>query len=204
MTADARIFFLARTHLRKKDRRRYSKCRRGWEIGSFADKQCRVGMWNEVGGRFAANAAWGMLSMTGMADASARGGACGAVFPQIRSEDAAEGGGRWTRRHAERRAGLVCRKCGPGEDAGRGCRRGCRERTPIGCREGGRKQGAGSREQEQGAEQGTGARNRSTEQERGTGAGKRGGVGFFKAVSGFFTILAGWNEIIIQTIWLKR
>ena len=165
-------FFLARPHLRKKDCRRYSKCRRGWEIGSFADKQCRVGMWNEVGGRFAANAAWGMLSMTGMADASARGGACGAGLPQMR----------------------------PG--------RGCRERmpggTPIGCREGGgsREQEAGNRSREQ--EQETGAGNRSREQEQGTGAGKRGGVGFFKAVSGFFTILAGWNEIIIQTIWLKR
>ena len=176
-------FFLARPHLRKKDCRRYSKCRRGWEIGSFADKQCRVGMWNEVGGRFAANAAWGMLSMTGMADASARGGACGAVFPQMRSEDAAEGGGRWTRRHAERRAGLVCRKCGPGEDAGRGCRRGCRERMPErmpgedtdkmpggGAEAGSRKRGTGSTEQEQGAEQGTGAGNRSREPERGKGA----------------------------------
>ena len=66
----------------------------------------RVGTWSEVGGCFAANAAgrmrlWGMLSMTGLADASARGGACGAVFPQMRPEDAAEGGGRWTRRHVE-------------------------------------------------------------------------------------------------------
>lgn len=35
-------------------------------------------------------------------------------------------------------------------------------------------------------------------------AGRKGCVGFFKAVSGFFTILADWNENIIQTIWLKR
>ena len=107
-------FFLARPHLRKKDRRRYSKCLRGWEIGSFADKQCRVGTWSEVGGCFAANAAGGMLSMAGMADASACGGACGAVFPQMRPGDVADGGGRWTRRHVEGRARLVCRKCGWG------------------------------------------------------------------------------------------
>ena len=153
-------FFLARPHLRKKNRRRYSKCRRGWEIGSFADKQCRVGTWSEVGGCFsanaaggmrpragedgrvgmrkdvqgwfAANAAWGMLSMTGMADASARGGTCGAGLPQMRPGDAADGGGRWTRRHTEGRVGLVCRKCGLGDavddgDGGRvGTRRGVR------------------------------------------------------------------------------
>ena len=66
-----------------------------------AGKGGRVGMRKSVQGWFSANAAWGMLSMAGMADASACGGACGAVFPQMRSEDAAEGGERWTRRHVE-------------------------------------------------------------------------------------------------------
>jgi len=75
----------------------------------------------------------------------------------------------------------------PGEDT---------DRMPGGG--GNREQEAGNRKHGTGA--GSGAGNRSGEPER----GKRGGVGFFKAVSGFFTILAGWNEIIIQTIWLKR
>ena len=163
-------------------------CRKcGWGDAVDDGDGGRVGTRRGVRGWFAANAAWGMLSMTGMADASARGGACGAVFPQMRSEDAAEGGGRWTRRHAERRAGLVCRKCGPGEDAGRGCRRGCRERMPermpgedTDRMPGGvRKQGAGSGKPEAGNR----SRERSREQEQGTGAGNRsGGKG---AVSGF-------------------
>ena len=139
----------------------------------------RVGMRKGVQGWFAANAAWGMLSMTGMADASARGGAFGAVFPQMRPGDAAKGGERWPRRHVEGRAGLVFRKCGPGEDAGRDT-----DRMPGG----GRKQGAGSGEPEAGnrsreQEQGTGAGNRKQGAEQGTGAGNRsGGKG---AVSGF-------------------
>ena len=115
---------------------------------------------------------------------------------------------------------MFCRKCGLGDavgdgDGGRvGTRRGvrgcfsanaARERMPgedtdrmLGGGGGSREQEAGNRSTE------PEAGNRSREQEQGTGAGKRGGVGFFKAVSGFFTILAGWNEIIIQTIWLKR
>ena len=120
----------------------------------------RVGMWNEVGGRFAANAAGGNAGDDG------EGGRVG-MRKGVQGWFSANAAG-------ERM---------PGEDT---------DRMPGG----GRKQGAGSREPE--------ARNRSREQEQGTGAGKRGGVGFFKAVSGFFTILAGWNEIIIQTIWLKR
>ena len=121
------------------------------------------------------------------------------------SANAAGGCGRGRGKVAASACGKACRAGFPQMRPGRGCR----ERTPIGCREGG-----GSREQEAGnRKHGTGAGNRSRESEAGSGAGnrsgepergKRGGVGFFKAVSGFFTILAGWNEIIIQTIWLKR
>ena len=60
----------------------FRKC--GRRMRPRAGEDGRVGMRKSVQGWFAANAAWEMLSMTGMADASARGGACGAGLPQMR------------------------------------------------------------------------------------------------------------------------
>ena len=48
-----------RPHLRQTSPARCFVCRRVWGIDSFADKQCHVCTWSEVGGRFAANAAMG-------------------------------------------------------------------------------------------------------------------------------------------------
>ena len=166
----------------------------------------RVGMWRGVRGCFSANAAGGCGRGRGKMDASARGGVCGAVFPQMRLGGCGRGWGKVAASARGRACGAGFPQMRPG--------RGCRERMPGEDTDkmpggGGRKQGtgAGDRSTEQG--HGTGAGNRSRESEAGNRSreperGKRGGVGFFKAVSGFFTILAGWNEIIIQTIWLKR
>ena len=55
-----------RPQLRQTSPARCSVCRRVRGIDSFADKQCHVCTWSEVGGRFAANAAMGRRSMVGV------------------------------------------------------------------------------------------------------------------------------------------
>ena len=71
-----------------------------------------VGTRSGAQGWFAANAAGGRGRGRGRTDASAHEAACRAGLPQMRPEDAAGGGKGRTRRHTERCAGLVCRKCG--------------------------------------------------------------------------------------------
>jgi hypothetical protein len=148
LTADASFFFLRRPHLRKKDRRRYSKCRRGREIGSFADKQCRVGTWSEVGGCFSANAAGRMRPRAG-------------EDGRVGMRKSVQG---WF-------AANAARERMPGEDTDRmpggGAEAGSRKRG-TGSTE--QEQGAEAGSRKQGTGAGNRSRERSREQEQGKGA----------------------------------